>query len=151
MRAIKSFAYTMIAASSIVTSVIANAHDVNSVKNKTYSVWVSQSFSTSPFEPFHECFRFTHTQLCVLGCGGSCGPLSEIPSAGLWEASVPCQGLNLKFKGTSYNGPDTSVIGASVIGYTEQTNFAAEGIKDHSCYQTNTRASERASKSPYAK
>jgi len=106
----------------------------SSVINKTYDLWVSQSFADRPFQPFHDCATFTKTQMCLPQCG-DCGPLSEVqlgPNS-IWKGEVPCGGLNLVFTGTSRNGPATAVIGASVVGNTEATNFAAEGIRDQSC------------------
>jgi hypothetical protein len=103
------------------------------VANKIYDIWVSQGFASIPFEPFLDCAIFTKTQLCIARCG-DCGPFSEIElGVTLWKARVPCDGLNLVFTGTARNGPETSVIAATVVGRTEQTNFAVEGVRDETC------------------
>jgi hypothetical protein len=115
--------------------VIAQAPVVSStVANKTYDLWVSQGFAGPPFVPFHDCVSFTKSKMCSAVCG-DCGPLSEVKfeSASLWQGKVPCGGLNLVFTGTSESGPETNVIGASLTGTTEGTNFGTEGVQDQSC------------------
>ena len=114
---------------------IAQAPVVSStVANKTYDLWVSQGFASPPFVPFHDCVSFTKTKMCSAVCG-DCGPLSEVQleSASLWQGRVPCGGLNLVFTGTSESGPEANVIGASLTGMAEGTNFGVEGIQDRSC------------------
>ena len=126
---------------------IAQAPVISStVANKTYDLWVSQGFASSPFAPFHDCASFTRSQMCLAVCG-DCGPLSEVQfgSASIWQGKVPCGGLNLVFAGTSKNGPQANVIGASITGTTQGTNFGAEGIRDQSC----SLASSQTGKSPY--
>ena len=120
----------------------------STVANRTYDLWVSQGFASPPFVPFHDCASFTKTQMCLAACG-DCGALSEVQfgSASIWQGTVPCGGLNLLFSGTSKNGPEAAVIGASVTGRTEGTNFGAEGIQDKSC----SLAANATEKSPYAK
>ena len=120
----------------------------STVANRTYDLWVSQGFAVPPFFPFHECASFTKTQMCLAVCG-DCGPLAEVQfgAASIWQGRVPCGGLNLLFTGTSKNGPEAAVIGASVTGRTQGTNFGAEGIQDQSCSLLSTPTG----KSPYAK
>lgn len=120
----------------------------STVANRTYDLWVSQGFVGPPFVPFHDCASFTKTQMCLAVCG-DCGPLSEVQfgAASIWQGRVPCGGLNLLFTGTSKNGPEAAVIGASVTGRTQGTNFGAEGIQDQSCSLLSTPTG----KSPYAK
>lgn len=127
MKVLSTIGCAIVAASFIITCPTAHA---NSVKNKTYTAWISSSFDQSPFLPFQDCFRFTKDQLCIAGCPGECGWFSEIPSLGLWEARVSCGGLDLRFKGTSFTGPEATVIGASGTGVVEGTNFAVGGVKD---------------------
>jgi len=106
----------------------------SSVKNKTYSLWVSPGFVGPPFSPFQDCATFTKTQMCLARCG-DCGTLSEVQfgTASIWQGKVPCGGLNLVFTGTSRNAPEIPVIGASVVGETEHTSFGAEGVQDQAC------------------
>ena len=127
MKILNTIGCAIIIVSFIISCPAAHA---NSVKNKTYTVWVSSSFDDSPFPPFQDCFQFTKDQLCIAGCSGECGRLSEVPSLGVWEARVSCGGLDLRFKGTSLTEPATSVIAATGAGVAEGTNFAVEGIKD---------------------
>jgi hypothetical protein len=129
--------------------VIAQAPVVSStVANKTYDLWVSQGFASPPFVPFHDCVSFTKTKMCSAVCG-DCGPLSEVKfeSATLWQGKVPCGGLNLVFTGTSENGPEANVIGASVTGTAEGTNFGTEGVRDQSC----SIGLSKTTKNPYLK
>jgi hypothetical protein len=118
------------------------------VTNKTYDVWVSQSFATPPFTPFHDCATFTKTKMCLAQCG-DCGPLSEVQigTTSIWKGTVPCGGLNLVFTGTSISGPQANVIGASSVGGSEGTNFGLEGVQNQSC----SLAAAAAGKSQYAK
>lgn len=114
--------------------VMAQAPAVCSVANKTYDLWVSQGFASPPFVPFHDCAFFTKTQMCSALCG-DCGPFSEVQfgSTSIWQGRVPCDGVDLVFTGTSKNGPEANVVGASVTGTTQGTNFGAEGVQDQSC------------------
>ena len=106
----------------------------SSVMNKTYDVWVSQGFATPPFQPFHDCATFTRTRVCLAQCG-DCGGLQEVQfgNASIWKGVVPCQGLNLILTGTSNSGPEIPVIGASIVGNLEGTNFGLEGVQNQSC------------------
>ena len=138
LKRMRLVSFISIAAVGSVGAISATANDQfqlpsGSVKNKTYSVWVSQSFASRPFEPFNDCFRFTDQQLCIAGCGGECGPLSEVPLLGIWQAKVSCGGLNLVFIGAALTGPDKSVLGGSAVGRTQHTNFGVEGFLDSSC------------------
>jgi hypothetical protein len=114
------------------TSTIDLESQASSVKNRTYDVWVSPSFISPPFVPFHDCFRFTASTLCIDQCGG-CGPLFEVPRLGIWQARVSCGGLNLVFIGTSLSGPAKEVLGGSGIGRAEGTNFGVEGVENADC------------------
>lgn len=106
----------------------------SSVANKTYDLWVSQGFAGPPFFPFQDCATFTKTQMCLAQCG-DCGPFSEVElgPVSIWKGRVPCGGLNLVFTGTSRNAPEIPVIDATVVGTTQQTIFAAEGVRDQAC------------------
>jgi hypothetical protein len=76
-------------------------NEADRVAGNTYDLWVSQGFASPPFEPFHDCLHFTNTTITTDICGDA-GPLSEIRFGGitLWQGSVPCGGLNLRFTGT---------------------------------------------------
>lgn len=137
MKILSTIGWALVAAGFIVTGPSAHA---NSVKNKTYTVWVSSSFDQSPFVPFQDCFQFTKDQLCIAGCPGECGRLFEVPALGLWEARISCGGLDLRFKGTSFTEPATSVIGASGVGVAEGTNFSVAGVKDSCSLATSSRS-----------
>jgi hypothetical protein len=133
-----------IAATLFVVPVIAQAPvtTTSSVMNKTYDLWVSQGFASPPFQPFHDCATFTKTKMCLAQCG-DCGALSEVQlgPVSIWKGEVPCGGLNLVFTGTSRNGPEVPVIGASAVGNTQRTNFGAEGVRDQSCSLASTSTS----------
>jgi len=118
----------------------------SSVMNKTFVLWVSQGFADPPFLPFQDCATFTRAQMCLAQCG-DCGPLSEVEMGpvSIWRAEVPCGGLNLVFNGTSRNGPEIPVIGATVVGTAEKTNFGAEGVQDQTCSVFASSARGRAS------
>jgi len=119
-----------------------SADGVQTVANKKYDVWVSQSFVPAPFSPFHDCFTFTTNTLTVDACASS-GPMTEVPIFGvlgmtLWIAGpIPCGGLNLHFSGTSLNGSGLpegkDTLGAVGLGRTEGTTFGVEGIQNPSC------------------
>jgi hypothetical protein len=113
------------------------------VKGKVYDVWVSQSFAPPPREPFHDCARFTETQMCLDQCG-DCGVLQEYPVFGtpqftFWIGRVPCGDLNLVFVGTSHDGlpgpggMPVPVMGASAVGTTQGSSFGVEGTANMSC------------------
>lgn len=140
MGILRSVGFAIIAASFIITCHAARAH---TVANKTYTVWVSSSFDADPFPPFQDCFQFTKDRLCVAGCPGECGRLHELPSSGLWEARVSCDGLDLRFKGVSVTSPATSVIGAAGTGVAEGTNFAVEGIEGECSMATRRNTAPR--------
>ncbi|RMF84218.1 MAG: hypothetical protein D6736_19730 [Nitrospinota bacterium] len=109
------------------------------VAGKVYDVWVSQSFTSPPHDPFFDCARFGRNTMSLDKCGDS-GPLTEIPInalLSLWIGRVPCGGLNLVFIGTAIeraNLPSgANVIGASGLGQTEGTNFGLEGVENPDC------------------
>ena len=139
----------------IMVSPLLNAQDI--VKNKSYDLWVSQSFSTPPYAPFHDCLRFPPQQACLDLCG-DCGNVVETRlglSLTLWSATVPCGGLNLQFVGTSVDGnlfpggAGADVLGGIVRGATELTTFGAEGIANPTC--TVGTAAGRGISNPYSK
>ena len=122
----------------------ATAAGPSSVAGKVYDLYVSQSFAPPPFPPFHDCARFTETQMCLDACG-DCGALTifpmgaENPNGALWIGSVPCGGLNLIAFGTSVDGaglPGNSggnVLGAVFVGTIQGTTFGAEGVENRAC------------------
>jgi hypothetical protein len=111
-------------------------------QNLTYDVWVSASFNGAPFDPFHDCARFSGNEMCLDGCG-DCGPLVIVDSIGpagavtLWQARLPCGGLNLVFAGTSFDGLSFgfggNVIGGSGAGLVESSAFGIEGQENAAC------------------
>ena len=107
------------------------------VAGKTYDVWVSQGFASPPFTPFHDCYRFTKNTITTDACGGS-GPLTEIHFGlyTIWSASLSCGGVNLNFNGTSIDSPEIPVMGGSLVGVAEATNFGFEGVENSSCSLT---------------
>ena len=124
----------------LVSPVTAQNSSTSRVQGRVYDLWVSPSFAVPPYQPFHDCARFTETQMCLDGCGGSCGRLSEIPSGGaktLWHGKVPCGGLNLEFTGVSYDGFGTPtgqpVMGGIGVGNAENSTFGVEGVVNPAC------------------
>jgi len=120
------------------------------VAERTYDLSVSQGFASPPFEPFHDCLRFTKTTITTDLCGDT-GSFSEIRLArnSIWQGTVPCGGLNLRFTGISTAGPEIPVLGGVAVGFSEQTNFGIEGVENPSC-STST-FTPRPGGSPYAK
>ncbi len=110
----------------------------DSVANTTYDVYVSQSFAGPPYTPFHDCFRFSATQVCSDGCG-DCGPFSQVNfgpgGVSVWSAAISCGGLNLVVTGTTVGGKalPADVFGASMIGKEQATTFGLEGAADSAC------------------
>ena len=111
------------------------------VANKTYEVWFSRSFDAPPFVPLRDCWHFTDTTMTTDQCG-DVGPLVEFPLFGasgfsLWIGQVPCQGQNLIFFGTSYDGAifplGGNVVSATGVGVTQGFTLAAEGFENPSC------------------
>jgi len=105
----------------------------SSVKNKTYDVQVS--IGNAHDTPFHDCARFTSTQMCLDACAAPrCGPLTEVNLGNLtiWQARIGCGGFNLEIVGTSQNGPFDAAIGASIKGKNIGAN-GLEGIENPSC------------------
>lgn len=117
----------------------AGAAEPEGPQNLTYDVWVKASFNV---EPFHDCARFSGNEMCLDGCG-DCGPLVIVDSMGpsgavtVWQARVPCGGLNLVFAGTSFDGLSfgfgANVIGGSGAGLVESTAFGIEGQENVAC------------------
>jgi hypothetical protein len=108
------------------------------VAGKSYTTWVSASFAGSPFTPFQDCYRFSATVLTIVGCADS-GPFVQFPGiiAGLdsqFVSLVDCGGLNLLLLGTSVDGApigfQANTMGGNILGITERTAFAIEGIQD---------------------
>ena len=113
----------------------------HTVANKTYEIWFSRAFDPSPFLPLQDCWRFTDTTMMTDQCG-DVGPLVEFPLFGssgfsLWIGQVPCQGQNLVFFGTSYDGAifpfGGNVVSATGVGVTQGFTLAAEGFENPSC------------------
>jgi hypothetical protein len=105
----------------------------SSVKNKTYDVQVS--IGNAHDTPFHDCARFTSTQMCLDACASPrCGPLTEVNlgSLTIWQARIGCGGFNLEIVGTSQNGINDAAIGASIKGKNIGAN-GLEGIENPSC------------------
>lgn len=111
------------------------------VANKTYEVWSSQSLDLPPFEPVRDCVRFTDSTISTDGCGDS-GPLGEFPLFGvpglsLWIGHVPCSGQDVVYFGTSFDGTvlpfDASVMSATAVGVTDEFTLALEGFENPSC------------------
>lgn len=108
-------------------------------EGKAYDFWVSRSFGVSPYEPFHDCARFSDTQMYLDNCGDA-GPLTTVPLnpfMRLWIGSVPCGGLNLTWIGTMVDGsilPEgLDVVIGNGLGQTEQTSFSGEGLHNPDC------------------
>jgi hypothetical protein len=128
-------------------------NEADRVAGKTYDLRVSRGFDPQPFEPFHDCLRFTKTTITTDVCGDT-GPLSEIRlgSVTLWQGTVPCGGLNLRFTGTSKDGPEIPVLGGVVVGISEKTNFGIEGVENASCSLSSVPSSAPSrGGNPYAK
>jgi hypothetical protein len=83
-----------------VTGTVSADEDWSTVKGKTYDVWVSPSFNSPPFQPFHDCARFTANTITIDGCPApNTGPLAEVNLSGpvitMWVGLVPCGDLNI--------------------------------------------------------
>jgi hypothetical protein len=136
-------------ATALVTAVPASAIP-HTVANKVYDAWVVTSFNPAGTVPFHDCARFTANTMCLDQCGTICGTLAEGPlvvgSTGtIWHGHVPCNGLNLGFIGTSYDGiAGVGTMGGEGIGVSEGTNFGITGAQNSACTLTSALA-----KSPY--
>jgi hypothetical protein len=111
------------------------------VVNKAYDLYVSPSFGTAPNTPFHDCIRFSATQVCLDACG-DCGAFTELRlglSFTQLAGSVSCGGLNLKIFGSSLDGNlipgglGADVFSALFFGSSEGTTFAAEGVANSMC------------------
>ena len=115
--------------------------NAQTVANKTYEIWFSGSLGVPGAFPQSDCWHFTSTTMTTDQCGDS-GPLVEFPLFGvpgmsLWIGQVPCQGQNLVFFGTSYDGAifpfGGNVVSATGIGLTLGLTLAAEGFENPSC------------------
>ena len=111
------------------------------VANKTYEVWMSQGSDTPPFVPGRDCVRFTATTIASDACGDM-GPFVEFPLLStpgltLWVGQVACQGANLVYFGTSFDGTvlpsGGNVMSASVVGTTQGATLALEGFENPAC------------------
>lgn len=124
----------------------------SSVKNKTYDVWISASIAGAPYAPFHDCARFSETQVCVDSCG-DCGPLAEFPIPALgpkatsFIAKIPCGGTNAVVYGTAFDGTALpqggNVIGGWSFSVVDGDVAGFAGIENPACTlaarQTNPR------------
>ena len=120
---------------------IGPAGRAQTVANKTYEIWFSESLSgPGPF-PQQDCWHFTDTTMTTDRCGDS-GPLVEFPLFGapgmsLWIGQVPCGGQNLVFFGTSYDGAvfpfGGNVVSGTGLSLTLGLTLAAEGFENPSC------------------
>jgi subtilisin family serine protease len=108
---------------------------------QVYDTWISQSFAAPPYTPFHDCLRFTDNIMTIDSCGDS-GALFEVPLFGsplfsFWIASVVCDGQNLFWLGTAFDGDfleqGANVMGGTVYNITEGFSFGAEGIENPDC------------------
>ena len=111
---------------------IGPAGTAQTVANKTYEIWFSGSLFPTLLQ---DCWHFTATTMTTDQCGDS-GPLVEFPLFGvpgmsLWIGQVPCQGQNLVFFGTSYDGA-VFPFGGNVVSATGFT-LAAEGFENPAC------------------
>jgi len=146
-----------LAACILILAASASAQDT--VKNKTYDVWVSQSFATPPYAPFQDCLYFPPGQVCLAQCG-DCGTVAEakIGAFGLsfWTGTVPCGGLNLQLVGTSVDGnllagqSGADVAAASIVGTAQGTTFGLQGVADPLCLVAGSGAKSPA-RNPYDK
>ena len=81
--------------------------------------------------------RFTGATISSDACG-DVGlfvefPLFSTPGLTLWIGSVPCQGANLVYFGTSYDGAAVlplggNVMSASVVGLSQGWTLSLEGF-----------------------
>ena len=116
--------------------------EAETVANKTYKVWASRGSGAAPFVPGQDCVRFTGATISSDACG-DVGlfvefPLFSTPGLTLWIGSVPCQGANLVYFGTSYDGAAVlplggNVMSASVVGLSQGWTLSLEGFENPSC------------------
>jgi hypothetical protein len=108
---------------------------------KTYDVWISQSFASPPYAPFHDCLTLTQDSITLASCsaGGPAvvGPDVVAPLIGI----IPvCGGspLNLLFLGNTLDGTDigfqADTIGGVIAGIDQLTTFGFEGIRNDGCF-----------------
>jgi hypothetical protein len=129
----------------LMTAGVSAAGEAQTVKGKTYDLWVSQSFAGPPYDPFHDCAIFTASTMSLAQCADA-GPLTDVPLFGtpifsLWLGTVPCGGLDLFFMGTSFDGSAigaVDVMGGFGWGITESTTFGAEGVANPGCVLVQT-------------
>ena len=115
--------------------------EAQTVANKTYEVWASRASGAPPFFPGRDCVRFTATTISSDVCGDSGAfvefPLFSTPGLTLWIGNLPCQGANLVYFGTSYDGAVLplagNVMSASVVGLTQGSTIALEGFENADC------------------
>jgi hypothetical protein len=114
----------------------------HTVVNKVYDLWVVTNFNAPGTAPFHDCARFTANTMCLDQCGTICGTLAEAPmipgtSGTIFHGHVPCNGLNLGFIGTSYDGSGgVGTLGGIGIGHSQSTNFGITGAQNSGCSLT---------------
>lgn len=125
-------------ATALVTTVPANPVP-QTVTGKVFDAWVVTSFNPPGTAPFHDCARFTATTMCLDQCG-DCGQLQEAPLSGgagggtIWHGRVPCNGLDLGFVGTSFDGTaGITTMGAEGIGHSQSSNFGMTGAQNSAC------------------
>jgi hypothetical protein len=144
----------LVAAATVLTMVPPTpATELLTVQGRTFDIWVSPSFAPPPHQPFFDCMRFNQTEACLDACG-DCGPFTESRlkrgQYTLWVARIPCGGLDLEFVGTSANGlgpQPVPVLGASVLGFAQNTSFGTEGVENPTCSLETMRSAAN----PYAK
>ena len=115
--------------------------EAQTVGNTTFEVWMSQGSDAPPFVPGRDCVRFTAFTIASDACGDR-GPFVEstllsTPGLTFWVGQVPCQGANLVYFGTSFNGTGLpfggNVMSASVVGLSQGSTLALEGFENPSC------------------
>lgn len=111
--------------------------DLETVAGKTFEVW----FTGVPGEaPGHDCWTFTQTEMCSVGCGGCGQLLYDAGNPGYWVGWFPCPGPSwLIWWGTSLDAPaigDIDVLGASGIQVFQDGtvwNWGAGGVEHPEC------------------
>ena len=109
------------------------------VVNKTYEVWISQGSDPFPFEPVHDCLRFTQQTISMDGCAET-GLFAEYPLFGMsgltfWIGQLPCNGEDLLLTGTSFDGAHLFLGGNVISGSGQSPGFsmAVEGFENPIC------------------
>lgn len=151
--AVFSIIGVVVLATALVTAVPASSLP-NTVASKTFDFWVVAWFNAPGTPPFHDCARFTANTMSLDGCGSGHGTLRESPlvqgqSGTFWVGTVPCEGLNLQFIGTSVDGAHgVSTVGG--MGYStsmQNNNYGVTGGENSAC----SLAASSQPKNPYRK